>query len=54
MVQDRIKISIYSDEDKNWTRLIVARKCGRGNIIINELYDEEAKQVYKQLTGKSI
>ena len=53
-MEDRLIIGIDSSKEEDHTCLIVGRKNRRGMTVINEFYDEEAKQVYYKLTGRKI
>lgn len=53
-MQDSLIIGIDTSEKEDHTCLIVARRYRGVHTVINEFYDEEARQVYKKLTGRSI
>lgn len=53
-MQDRLVIGIDQSKEKDHTCMMVGRKRGKSFEVINSFYDEEAKQIYNQLTGKNI
>lgn len=53
-MQDRLVLFMDSSNAPDHICLTICRRRGRGYETVNQLYDEEAKQVYKQLTGRNI
>lgn len=51
-MEDSLVIGYDNSNGKDHTCLVVGRKSGRGIIITNEFFDEEAEEIYNKLTNK--
>ena len=51
-MEDRLVIGFDQSKGKDHTSLVVARRIGRGYLMLNEFFDEEAEEIYKKLVGE--
>lgn len=53
-MEDSLYIGYVESEMKNRQALKVARRIKDEIWIINEFYEDEAREIYKKLTGKQV
>ena len=51
-MEDCLVIGYDTSSEEDHTCLVVVRKSKTGDMVLNQFYDEEAKEIYRKLTNK--